>query len=143
MQTSHVTAISSSSSSSLSLSPSLSLSLKMISYILFAVPLLCISEYVCLFFHVFHFGIMYCTCFRVTWGICTLICIQGRGNIQVLLILQSKGAAGFLKQSTNFLYVKIDNDSSSQVLLHVMFFVYIQSILNYQFTSTCPRCYCQ
>lgn len=121
-----------------------SLSLKMISYILFAVSLLCISEYVCLFFHVFHSGIMLLYLrFRVTWGICTLICIQGRGNIPVLLILQSKGAAGFLKQSTNFLYVKIDNDSSCQGLLHVMFFVYIQSILNYQFTSTCPRCYFQ
>lgn len=48
----------------------------------------------------------YAYVFRVTWGIYTLIYTQGKESIQVVLILQLKGAAGFQKQSTNFLYVK-------------------------------------
>ena len=133
MQTSHVTA-SSSSSSSLSF-------LKWFHIYYMQFSLSCISKYDCLFFHAFlSLIVLLYLCFRVTWGICTLICIQGRGNIQVVLILQLKGAAGFLKRSTNFLYVKVDNYSSSPGLLLVMLFVFIiKSILNYQFTSTYPR----
>lgn len=44
--------------------------------------------------------------FRVTWDISTSICTQERGSILAVLILQLKGVAEFLKQNTNFLYVK-------------------------------------
>lgn len=44
-------------------------------------------------------------CFRVTWDIYTWICTQEKENIQVVLILQLREAARFLKWNTNFLYV--------------------------------------
>lgn len=45
--------------------------------------------------------------FRVTWDISTSICTQERESILVVLTLQLKGLAEFLKQNTNFQYVKI------------------------------------
>lgn len=43
--------------------------------------------------------------FRVILGSSTSTCIQERGNILAVLILQSKEDDRFLKLSTNFLYV--------------------------------------
>lgn len=40
----------------------------------------------------------------MTWDIYTLICTPGKENIQVVLTLQLKEAAAFLRQNTNFLY---------------------------------------